>query len=48
VCVDDFGPLQPTAVAVIVEGPDQKAEKVTTPVVGLTLVPNNELIKSIP
>ena len=45
-CVLVLGPLQPVAVAVIVELPVQVPKKVTAPVVELIVFPNNKLLAS--
>src|SRR6185503_19282330 len=46
VCVADFGPLQPVAVAVIVDVPIHNAANVTVPVAALIVLPPNKLAPS--
>ena len=46
VCVAVFGPLQPVAVAVIVEVPLQVAVKLTSPVAVFMVFPANILVAS--
>ena len=46
VCIAFLGPLQPAAVAVMVEGPLQVGAKLTSPVVELMVFPANVLVTS--